>query len=81
MLAVGLLTLPRRWKNRDGHFHLMSFFLRLRGKFNLTTIQSLYFYFWNHRGGLVHLTGALFQTFEPSTVQRLHWALGLQGGS
>lgn len=30
---------------------------------------SFFFFFWNNQGSLVHLTSALFQTFEPSTVQ------------
>lgn len=28
-----------------------------------------FFLFWNNQGSLVHLTSALFQTFEPSTVE------------
>lgn len=51
------------------HFHLMFFFLWLWEKFNFAIIWLFFFFFWNNQGSLVHLTSALFQTFEPSTVQ------------
>lgn len=51
------------------HFHLMFFFLWLQEKLNFAIILLFFFFFWNNQGSLVHLTSALFQTFEPSTVQ------------
>lgn len=53
-------------KRGRAHFHLMFFFLWLWEKLHFTIICL---FFWNDPGSLVHVTSALFQTSEPSTVQ------------
>lgn len=83
LFAVVLFTLLSMSMEEQGRTFPLNVLLPMapRGNSILQPFNPFVFIFWGNQGSLVHLTAASFQTFKPSAVQRLHSALGLQGGS